>query len=290
MILRRNFTIGACLLPFAARAEVLDAGGQPVIPRGAGTIISLGPDISEIIFALGAGDRVVARDESSRYPAALAALPSLGQRRALSPEGVMSVSADLIIAAEDIGPIDVVALLQGQFIPFVTVPRDFSLAGILRKVEIIAAALDRVAEGAALSAAIAADYTAAEALSADIPLEARPRTAFFHGLLRYSAAGRNTAAGEIMRAAGALNIFADHDGYLQASPELILERDPAYVILMPDDHGGPRAQDVFALPAFQATTAARNGALIVLEDNLMIGFGPRTAGQIRRVADVLHGA
>ncbi|ARO15959.1 periplasmic hemin-binding protein (plasmid) [Ketogulonicigenium robustum] len=288
---RRHFLAAAGGVLFAPRAgfaDVLDASNQPVLPRATGRIISLGPDISEIIFALGAGGRVVARDQSSTFPAALADLPSLGQRRALSPEGVMSVAADLIIAAEDIGPVDVVELLAQRFIPFVTVPRDFSLAGILRKVQIIAAAVDRVTAGEALSREIAADYAAAEALSAGIPLEARPRTVFFHGLLRFSAAGRNTAAGEIMRAAGGNNVFADHEGYLQASPELILERDPEVVILMPDGHGGPLAADVFAMPAFQASAAARNNALVVLEDNLMIGFGPRTAGQIRRLAQVLY--
>lgn len=287
---RRLFLAG-CLLMLGAQSvsgKVLDALGQAVDARPEGRILSLGPDITEIIAALGAGDRIVARDRASTWPAQMAALPSVGPRRKLSPEGVMSVQADLIIAAEDIGPPEVLEFLRHQPIPLVLVPRDFSLDGILTKIAIIAAALDRQGEGRDLSARIAAEYRAAEARSRDIPDDARRRAVFFHGLTSFSAAGSDTAAGEILRAAGARNIFADHSGYLSASPELILERDPQVVVLMPDGKGGPTPEHVFAIPAFAGTEAARTGGLIVLDDNLMIGFGPRTAAQIGKLARLLY--
>lgn len=287
---RRLFLAGCLLMLGAPGAwgKTLDALGRPVEARPEGSILSLGADITEIIAALGAGKRIVARDRSSTYPPEMAALPSVGQRRALSSEGVMSVRADLIIAAEDIGPPEVLDFLLGQSVPMVLVPHEFSLPGIVAKITIIAAATGRETEGRALSDRITEEYHAAEALSHGIPDEERRRAAFFHGLTSFSAAGSGTAAGEILRAAGARNIFADYNGYLPASPELILARDPEVLVLMPDGSGGPTPEHVFAMPAFATTTAARTGGLIVLDDNLMIGFGPRTAAQIGKLARLLY--
>ncbi|MFT3688847.1 heme/hemin ABC transporter substrate-binding protein [Paenirhodobacter sp.] len=284
---RRLFLFGLAALPLPAHA-LSDAFGQAVVPRDARRILSLGADITEILARIGCGDRIIARDRSSTFPQEMRALPSVGQRRALSPEGILSVNPDLILAADDIGPPEVVAFLRGQGIPFVTVPHAYSLDGILTKVAILAGTLGVEPAGAALSADIARDYTAAEAISRSIPEAARKRAVFLHGFATLSAAGSGTAAGEILRAAGARNIFADHAGYLSATPELIIARDPEVVVAMPDSTGGPHPEEVFAMAAFSGTTAARNRALLVLEDNLMIGFGPRTAGQIRRLAQALY--
>lgn len=289
-IARRSLLGSALALPFVlscpafAETPLLDAWGQPVTRLAAKRIISLGADVTEILATLGAADRIVARDRASRWPETVLPLPDLGYRRTLSAEGVVALDGDLILAGEDIGPPEAVDVLRATGLPILAVPHDPSLNGIQRKIAVIAAVLGEEAAGKALSAQVAADYKAAEAVSATLPPEARIRAVFFHGLLKLSAAGSGTAAGEILRAAGAQNVFADHTGYLQASPELLLMRDPEVIVMMPDGKGGPNAADVLAHPALAATTAAKNGAFLLIEDNLMIGFGPRTAGQIRRLA------
>lgn len=292
---RRTLLSAACATPLMsfctivrAASPVYDAWGQSVQPLPARRIVSLGADVSEILAMLGVADRIIARDRSSRWPGSLRALPDLGARRALSVEGVVALDGDLILAGEDIGPPEVVDVLRATGITIFAVPREASLHGIERKIEVIAQALGLQARGAQLAAKVTSEYRAAEALSANLPIESRKRTVFFHGLLSLSAAGSGTAAGEMLRAAGAHNIFADHDGYLQASPELVLARDPEIIVMMPDGKGGPLLSEVFAHPAMAETTAAKNGALLLIEDNLMIGFGPRTAGQIGRLAHQLY--
>lgn len=285
-------TLALPLIPLPTMAEtpvpVRDAWGQNVQPLPARRIVSLGADVTEIIALLGEADRIIARDRSSRWPEAMQALPDLGYRRSLSAEGLVSIDSDLILAREDIGPPEVVDVLRATGISIYTVPHDASLHGIKRKIEVIAAALDKQSLGAKLSAKVAEEYHAAEALSANVPLEDRKRVVFFHGLLKLSAAGSGTAAGEILRAAGAQNVFADHEGYLQASPEMVLSRDPEIIVMMPDSKGGPLPSEVFANKALAETTAAKNGALLLIEDNLMIGFGPSTAGQINRLAHRIY--
>ncbi|RYE54737.1 MAG: ABC transporter substrate-binding protein, partial [Hyphomicrobiales bacterium] len=120
--------IGLCLvsllalsLPMAASGQqtVTDARGNTTIIENPQHILSLGPDVTEIVYALGGGDRVIARDRSSRYPAEAGDKPDVGYRRTLSPEGLISLSPDLILASEDIGPPEAVDVLEGVSIPMV---------------------------------------------------------------------------------------------------------------------------------------------------------------------------
>lgn len=252
-------------------------------------IVSLGPDVSEIAFALGAGDRIVAVDRSSRYPEEAAQKPNVGYRRALSPEGIVALAPDLILAAEDIGPPEAVDILKGLAVPMVFVPEGNSEAGIVRKIEVIAATLGEVEKGRVLAESVAADFRAAAAQGAAIPEAQRRKVVFFHGLARLTGAGADTAADAIIRYAGGINPLAEYKGYKQVSEEKLLEVGPEVVLMMPDAAGGPRSEDVFALPALATTPAGRDKALVVLEGPYMLGFGPRTAKAIRDLATALYG-
>ncbi|MDP5347127.1 MAG: ABC transporter substrate-binding protein, partial [Paracoccaceae bacterium] len=74
--------------------------GAPVLAADAQRVLALGGAVTEIVYALGQGDRLVARDSTSLYPPETATLLDVGYVRALSPEGVLSVDPDLILAIE----------------------------------------------------------------------------------------------------------------------------------------------------------------------------------------------
>lgn len=278
----------AVLMTQAQAQTLTDAAGRAVDPGAARRILSLGPDVTEIIYALGAGDRVVGVDRGSRYPDATLARPNVGYRRQLSAEGVLALGPDLIIASEDIGPPPVVEVLKTTEVPLLLVPEDNSLAGIEKKIALIAAALKREEEGRDLARTVRADFTAAANLTAAIPPEKRRKVVFFHGLTRLSAAGANTAADAVIRFAGGVNPMGAMQGYKAASEEYLLKAAPDVVLLMSDGKGGPTADLVFANPALRQTPAARDRALIVLEGPYMIGFGPRTAQAVRDLAKALY--
>ena len=77
----------------------------PLAAGAAERIVSVGGSVTETIAALGALDRVVARDTTSSWPEEVEALPDVGYVRRLSPEGVLSVAPDLILAEEGAGPV-----------------------------------------------------------------------------------------------------------------------------------------------------------------------------------------
>ncbi|MGE0239739.1 MAG: hemin ABC transporter substrate-binding protein, partial [Parvibaculaceae bacterium] len=186
-------------------------------------ILTLGPDVTEIVYALGAGDRVVGVDRGSRYPAEALAKPNVGYRRALSSEGVLALGPDLIIASEDIGPPPVVDVLKTTSVPLLLVPEDNSSAGIARKIALVARALKLEDEGRRLAAAVLADFAKAASLTAAIPPERRKKVVFFHGLTRLSAAGAGTAADAIIRYSGGVNPMSAMQGYKAASEEYLLK-------------------------------------------------------------------
>lgn len=267
---------------------VIDAFDREVKIVSPGRIVTLGPDVTEIAFALGVGDSIVGLDRSSKYPADAGTKPDVGYRRALSAEGVLALRPDLILAAEDIGPPEVVDILKSLSIAVVFVPEDNSLAGIRRKIALIAATLDRDAEGRQLSQSVSADFEAATRLAERVPEHARKKVLFFHGLARLTAAGDGTAADAIIGYAGAANPFTGVKGYKAVSEEVLLDMAPDTILMMGNGSGGPTPEEVFAVPALRMTPAAANRSLIVLDGPYMLGFGPRTAGAIRDLANALY--
>ena len=270
----------------AAERTVTDAFGRDVRVGSAERIVTLGPDVTEIAFALGVGDRIVGLDRSSRYPAEAMEKPNVGYRRSLSAEGLLALRPDLIIAAQDIGPPEMVDILKGLSIAVVFVTEDNSLEGIGRKIGLVAATLDR--DGEELAKSVKADFEAAARMAERVPDAARKKVLFLHGLARLTAAGDGTAADAIIGHAGATNPFDGVNGYKAASEEALLTMAPDTILMLGDGNGGPTPEEVFAVPALRNTPAAANRSLIVLDGPYMLGFGPRTAGAIRDLTMALY--
>ena len=109
-------------------------------------IVSVGGSVTEIVYALGQEHRLVARDTTSNAPAAALELPDVGYVRRLSPEGLLSVNPDLILAEDGAGPPEALEVLRDSRIPLITVPMGFDRAAVRAKIETVAGALDNAAE------------------------------------------------------------------------------------------------------------------------------------------------
>ena len=134
----------------------------------ASRIVAIGGSVTEIIYALGEEERLIARDTTSVFPEAALELPDVGYIRQLSPEGVISVDPSLIIALEGSGPPEAVEVLEKASIPMVTVPDRYDREGILEKIRIVGDVLDVEDKAAALTAETDTDLKAAEQATADI--------------------------------------------------------------------------------------------------------------------------
>ncbi|MEM8741438.1 MAG: ABC transporter substrate-binding protein [Pseudomonadota bacterium] len=268
--------IGALATPAAAAERVLSVGGS----------------ITEIVFALGQGDRLVARDTTSSFPPEATALPDVGYMRRLSPEGVLSVGPDLILLDEGAGPPDALDVLRAARVPMVVVPDTPSREGILEKIHVIGEALGVDAKAKELSAGIESDFDMAAAVVAGIPAPERARVLFILSTQggRILAAGRNTSAAAIIELAGGINAVDAFEGYKPLTDEAVAAAAPDWILMM--DRGGSHSaatDELVAMPALASTEAARNRAVIRMNGLYLLGFGPRTAQAIVDLNSAIYG-
>ncbi|MEL7014262.1 MAG: ABC transporter substrate-binding protein, partial [Pseudomonadota bacterium] len=253
-------------------------------------VLSLGGAVTEIVFALGEEDRLVARDTTSSFPPEVERLPDVGYLRALSPEGVLSVSPDLVIAEQGAGPPEAIAVLEAASIPFVSVPDGYDRAAIRAKIESVASALGVDEKGKALANRI--DAALLQAISTAHQGEEK-RVLFILSMQggRILASGTNTAADGIIRLSGAKNAMTGYEGYKQLTDEAAIQARPD-VILMMDRGGGHAADDIelFSHPGLAVTPAAKAKSVVRVDGLLLLGFGPRTPEAVQRLSEALDSA
>jgi len=253
-----------------------------------GRIISLGGSVTEIVYALGASDRLVGRDTTSTWPEAALALPNVGYVRALSPEGVLSLDPGLIIAIEGSGPPETLEVLDSASVPLVTVPEGYDMPAIRAKIETVAEALGLPEDGTALADRVEAELAAAvEAARTDTP----PRVLFILSMQggRIMAAGAGTAAQGIIELAGGVNALEGFSGYQQISDEAVLLAAPDVILMM--DRTGDHAMGDDAMrahPVLRHTPAVEAGRIVRQPGTRLLGFGPRTPEAVRALADAFQ--
>lgn len=257
-------------------------------------IVTIGSAVTEIAYALGQQDRLVARDRSSTYPAPAQDLPDIGYERALAPEGVLSVAPGMIIATEGAGPPSAIGVLKEAGVDYVEIPVDYSAEGILKIIRLTGKALGQDAAAGALAARVAADLDAATAAAAAAAAAGgTPKRVLFVLTAqggRIMAAGQDSGADAIISMAGGVNAAQGFDGYKPMSAEAIATARPDVILMMRNGRDAATAdQELLSLPALKRTPAARTGSVVRMNGQLLLGFGPRTAAGIRQLSEALYG-
>ncbi|RUW61497.1 hemin ABC transporter substrate-binding protein, partial [Mesorhizobium sp. M4B.F.Ca.ET.049.02.1.2] len=247
-------------------------------------IVAIGGSITEIVYALGEEDHLVARDSTSRYPEAALKLPDVGYMRQLSPEGVLSVNPSGILALHGSGPKEAVDVLRKSSVPFIELPEHYTHDGILEKIRLVGKALGVDAKADRLAAKVDAGLKAAEKQTASI--KERKRILFVLSTQggKILAAGSDTAADGIVRLAGGVNAVERFSGYKQLSDEAIVTAKPDVILMM--DNAGPAVSDdeLFSNPSIASTPAGLARKVIRMDGGYLLGFGPRTAEAIHDLA------
>ena len=282
----------ACALraaPAARAVSVTDASGAAVEIRSTNRIVSVSPSVTEILFALGAGDRVVGVDlTSARLPDAKQRT-QVGYQRTLEAAGVLAVAPSLVVGTEDAGPPAVLDALRAANVAVLVLSNaattDNARARILTLAELtdtrragdsLVAVLDRGLENAKQRAA------AGDSLPRVLFLYTRGNTPPF-------LAGAHTPAEAIITLAGGVNAVTGFDGYRELTAEAVAAANPD-VILLTDDawtslggESGVRQQ-----PGIELTPAAKNGRLLHYDAQYLLGFGPRLGAAASELEQALR--
>jgi iron complex transport system substrate-binding protein len=286
----RRVAVGAVLaFTWLSLFPPLSARSGEAPPIDSSRIVSIGGAVTETIYALGLEGRIVGVDTTSLYPPeALKRVPNVGYMRALSAEGILSLKPSWVIAIDGSGPPAVLKLISDAGVPLTMIHDDPSPDGVAAKIETIGKLLGAKEKAAALASETRARFALVEHMR---PQAAKPpRVLFILSLQngRPMVGGRGTAADAVIRLAGAANAADAIDGYKPMTDEGVIAAAPDVVLKMTNGNMVGGKDEIFSLPAFAATPAAANRALIAMDGVYLLGFGPRTPDAVRDLMAALY--
>ncbi len=245
------------------------------------SIVSLSPSSTEILFAIGAGDQVVAADSFSNYPADAPTTDLSGFEP--NTEAILGYEPDMVITAGSTE--EFVAAMDAAGVP---VLQQFSAASIddtYAQIEQLGAATGHIGEAAELVLQMQTDID-------ELTAQATGTGTFYHELddTLYSVT-TSTFIGNVYALAGLTNIAdaADPDGeffgYPQLSAEFLVEANPDLIFLADTKCCGQNAETVTARPGWDALTAVQEGRIFELDDDVASRWGPRVVDFLRVIVE-----
>ncbi|HEU0236277.1 MAG TPA: helical backbone metal receptor [Candidatus Limnocylindrales bacterium] len=263
-----------------------DEGTEVDIPAEPERIVSLTPATTEILFALGVGDRIVGRVEDiTLFPPEAGPIPEVAGFGTVNIEAIVGLEPDLVIAGGNFfTPPDGIERLRSVGLT-VLVVYAADVETVFADIELTGRAVGRGDEALALADAIRAEFDAVAAATADL---AAPRV--FYELdatgAIYGPADESFLA-EMIALAGGDPITTGSPDAFEIPLERLIEADPE-VILLGDAAYGVTAEAVAARAGWNVMTAVRDGAIRPTEDVIITRPGPRLGEGLRSLALAIH--
>jgi len=294
--MKKTFVLGGLLIALIAASGCGRFDNAPANGTDERYVV-ISPIYNEIIWALGAQDRVVGVDLSSTYPPAIKDVQTVGYHRALSAEGILSLHPTAVIHDNNIGPPQVVEQIQQLGLPMKTfTAKNNSIDGTKALMREMGAFFHKEERAEELCRNLDSQY--ASSIEKAKQFTESPRIAVIHFgrasnvylVVGKGGEGDGGAASQMIEWAGG-QMAVDAKGMQRmASPELIAQANPDIILVTDfgyDRLGGP-VDEIKALPGVATSNAAKNNRIYRIEENQLMYFGPRTGENIEKVAAIIH--
>ena len=295
MLLRRTLLGG--LLPIAGLSALAMIGHpEPVYGRGQGgtkppvRVISLVPAVTEMLFAVGAGPRVVGVSSFDHFPPEVERLERVGALLDPNVERILALRPDLVVVYRS--QTDLIAQLgRAQIATFI-----YAHAGLADVTSTLRELGARVGAGDRAGTLAADIERRIDALRKRHATGPRPKTLVVIGRDAFALRGIYASGGvgfihDMLMAAGADNVFADTKREaVQATSELILARAPEVVLELRGDpiDAATQAKELQTWDALASLPAVRNKRVRVIADARTVIPGPRVADAVELLAEAIH--
>lgn len=260
---------------------VEDANGSVTIDEQPQKIVSLAPSLTETLFAVGAGDQVVAVDDQSDYPEGVPTTDLSGYEP--NVEAIGGYEPDLVVFSDDPG--DLATGLEKIGVQTLVLPAATDLQETYRQIEVVGDATGHADDADDL---VDEMKTRFEELAAEVP--EGDAVTYFHELddTLYTVTSKSFI-GELYTMAGFENIAdpadTDGSGYPQLSAEFLIEQDPQAIFLADGECCGQTAETVAARPGWSTLQAVQDGNVFVLDDDVASRWGPRVVDLFEVLVD-----
>ena len=265
-------------------------GREVKLAAPAQRVISIAPSNTEILFAIGAGSQVVARDSFSDYPEQATSITNIGGGFGeIDTETLVSLKPDLVLAAE-INPVEQVQTLEklGLKVFYLNNPKD--LEGLYGNLRTVAQLVGHEGEAETLIDGLRARVDAVEKKVANVT----QRPLVFYELDGTDpnapwTSGPGTFVELLLDKAGGTNLGNSLDGaWVQISVEALIAKNPDMILLGDFTYGGVKPEDVMARPGWGVINAVKNQRVYPFDDNLVSRPGPRMVDGLEALAKLLH--
>ena len=277
------FLLASSLILFGCRF------GDKKTTTGGDRIVSVSKQLTELLFALHQGDKIVGVDLSSTYPAEATKLTTVGYHRLLNTEGIVSLDPTLVVHQGDVAPQEVMPQLAQVGIPVKVYPAAPTIDSTKYLIQLLAKEFGQDTAAERLITRLEADLSKADSLTKTYA--AKPRVLILHfGRQRnqYFVMGTRGTANEMIQLAGGVNA-ADTTSFRNLSPEAIVRSQPD--VILATDFGYDRlgSKEGFSdLPGIALTPAFKNGKIYRVEEHNLVYFGPRSGDVVMEIAKLIH--
>lgn len=266
-----------------AREVTDDAGRRVSLPQQIDRVISLAPNLTEIVFAVGAGDRLVGRTSYCNYPAEAKAVAEIGDTLHPSLERIISLKPQLVLISTASQLEVFTQQLQNQNIAvFVTDPHD--LDGVFRSIEQVGAILGHTEQAKLLVHELRERTNAVE----EAVKQKQPVRVFYQlSAEPLYTAGHDAFVTDLIRRAGAVSVTADVPGaWPKYSNESALAARPEAIIL--PTGGSMGAGNSTVTEALRQSPAVQEGRVYKINDDYLVRPGPRAIDGLEAMARAFH--
>ncbi|MBS4030771.1 MAG: ABC transporter substrate-binding protein [Clostridiales bacterium] len=258
-----------------------NVGRDVVITEEPLRIVSLMPSLTETLFALGLGERVVGVTSYCNYPKEALAIDNVGGLYDLNAEAILALEPDIVLAGKSSTVQEVLDVLEANGVTVVVIDPQ-SLAEIEDAIREIARLTNVPDRGEQFAAEVHSGRNAVSREFAGVDLDLRPRVFILLDTDYLYTVGAGEFLSEMIEAAGGLNAaFNQGDGWLLLSEEVLFELDPDIIILT-------HPTQIFANPSWEGLQAIANGRVYTVDGDLVSRPGPRVAQGLTELNAVFY--
>jgi iron complex transport system substrate-binding protein len=256
---------------------------------GKDRIVCVSKQLTELLFALHQGDKIVGVDLSSTYPAEATKLPTVGYHRMLSAEGIISLDPTIVVHQGDVAPPSVMEQVGKVGIPIKVYPAAATIDSTKILITQLGKEFGQDTAAKRLVAKMESDLSKADSIVKTYP--AKPKVLIIHfgrAGNQYFVMGTRGTANEMIRLAGGINA-TDTSAFRNLSPEAIMRSQPD--VILATDFGFDRVgglEKFMELPGIGLTPAAKNKRIYRIEEHDLVYFGPRSGENILLMAGLIH--
>ena len=270
---------------------VQDKDGKSITVKDVSRIIPLNGDIAEVVYALGLGENVVGTDTSATYPEGAKAKQKIGYQRTLSAEGILSLNPTVVIGNEGAGPPEVIEQIRSIGVPVVIIKSTTSIDEIGAKIRTVGKALGVPVRGDLVAKTTEKEIADAKALAAKAT--SRPKVMFLYlrGATTQVIMGKGSGADSLIVTAAGADVGADSGitGSKPITPEALVAAQPdVYLVLTAGLTSVGGVDGLVDIPGVAQTPAGVNKRVIDMDDQYLLGLGPRAGQALMELVKKLH--